>query len=130
MDREFDEHCRVFLKCSAGAKRLFQGAEWLEGQRAVRERIKCYDNRVCETVEALQTDFDTTSLDDAIRQQSKLLYIGLLLEHKRSELAETFCCSVFWQHVQEQVRRARVQDFFPYPKARRFCNQYGHGTPS
>lgn len=97
MVRGFDKHYRLFRECSAGARVRFERAEWLEGQRAVRERIQFYDDRVRETVEALQSEFVATRLDDAVWQQAKLFFIGLLMDHKQPELAETFFNSVFCQ---------------------------------
>ncbi len=97
MVRGFDKHYRLFRECSAGAKPRFEHAEWLEGQRAVRERIQFYDDRVRETVETLQSEFAAARLDDGVWQQAKLFFIGLLTDHKQPELAETFFNSVFCQ---------------------------------
>ncbi len=97
MVRGFDKHYRLFRECSASAKGRFERAEWIEGQQAMRERIQFYDDRVRETVEFLQTEFDTSGLDELVWQQAKLLYIGLLTDHKQPELAETFFNSVFCQ---------------------------------
>lgn len=97
MVRGFDKHYRLFRECSASAKGRFERAEWIEGQQAMRERIQFYDDRVRETVEFLQSEFETSGLDEAVWQQSKLLYIGLLTDHKQPELAETFFNSVFCQ---------------------------------
>jgi isocitrate dehydrogenase kinase/phosphatase len=49
---------------------------------------------VHETVERLQRDFDTASLPDALWQEIKLQYVGLLTNHRQPELAETFFNSV------------------------------------
>ncbi len=95
--RGFDRHYRLFRECTASAKERFEKAEWLEGQRAMRERIQFYDDRVRETIAVLQDEFDVQAIDDAIWQQAKLLYIGLLINHKQPELAETFFNSVFCQ---------------------------------
>ena len=95
MVRGFDKHYRLFRECSASAKGRFERAEWIEGQHAMRERIQFYDDRVRETVETLQAEFEAASLDETIWQQAKLLYIGLLMDHKQPELAETFFNSVF-----------------------------------
>ena len=93
----FDKHYRLFRECSAGAKKRFERAEWQVGQRAVRERIQFYDDRVRETVETLQSEFVAAPVDDAVWQQAKLIFIGLLMDHKQPELAETFFNSVFCQ---------------------------------
>jgi isocitrate dehydrogenase kinase/phosphatase len=93
----FDKHYRLFRECSASAKGRFERAEWIEGQQAMRERIQFYDDRVRETVEFLQSEFDTCGTGREVWQEAKLLYIGLLTDHKQPELAETFFNSVFCQ---------------------------------
>ena len=93
----FDKHYRLFRECSASAKGRFERAEWLEGQRVMRERIQFYDDRVRETVETLQLDYEAVGLSEAVWQQAKLFYISLLMDHKQPELAETFFNSVFCQ---------------------------------
>jgi isocitrate dehydrogenase kinase/phosphatase len=91
----FNKHYRLFRESSAAAKQRFELAQWLDGQRAVRERIQFYDDRVKETSTRLLGEFAAESLDDLIWQQTKLLYIGLLTDCKQPELAETFFNSVF-----------------------------------
>jgi len=90
----FDRHYRLFRQTSAGGKRRFEEADWPGAQRAVRERIRFYDERVRECVERLHEELGAGTLPDDVWQQAKLLYIGLLVEHKRPELAETFFNSV------------------------------------
>lgn len=91
----FDKHYRLFRENSAAAKRRFENADWHGVHQAVKERIDYYDERVFETVARLHKDFRAELLDDAIWQSAKLLYIGLLVDHKQPELAETFFNSVF-----------------------------------
>ena len=91
----FDKHYRLFRECSAGAKQRFEEAAWLEGQKSVRDRIQFYDDRVREATETLHTTFHAEELSDDVWQQAKLYYIGLLVDHKQPELAETFFNSVF-----------------------------------
>lgn len=91
----FDKHYRLFRACSAQAKARFEKANWKAVQRAVMDRIQFYDDRVNETVERLHREFDAASIDDDVWRQAKLLYIGLLIDHKQPELAETFFNSVF-----------------------------------
>jgi len=93
----FNRHYRLFRECSAQAKARFDEGDWHAVQRAVRDRIQFYDDRVRETVERLHREFKAEFLDDAVWQQAKLLYISLLIEHKQPELAETFFNSVFCQ---------------------------------
>ncbi len=90
----FDRHYRLFREASASAKGRFEAGDWEATQRAVKERIRFYDERVREAVERLRDDFDAGQLDEATWQQAKLHYIGLLVHHKRPELAETFFNSV------------------------------------
>ena len=78
-----------------------------------KERIRFYDERVRECVERLNTELDAGSLDDATWRQAKLLYIGLLVDHKRPELAETFFNSV----VTRVLRRTYVHNGFAFVRA-------------
>src|SRR5205823_2309117 len=56
--------------------------------------IRFYDERVRECVQRLRTEFADEEVDDVTWQRAKLLYIGLLVDYKRPELAETFFNSV------------------------------------
>ena len=89
----FDRHYALLRATSTAAKERFEAGDWAGAQRAVRERIRFYDERVAEAVELLRRE-QADRLDDATWQQAKLLYIGLLVDHKRPELAETFFNSV------------------------------------
>lgn len=91
----FNKHYRLFRESSAAAKMRFETADWLTAQRAVRERIAFYDERVDETVVLLQDEYRANEIDANTWQLAKLLYIGLLINHKQPELAETFFNSVF-----------------------------------
>ena len=86
----FNKHYRLFRQSSREAKRRFETADWPAVRRAHAERIQYYDDRVKETVERLQREFDTDALPDALWQEIKLQYVGLLTNHKQPELAETF----------------------------------------
>ena len=90
----FDRHYVRFRDTSADAKRRFEEREWTAVQRAVKERIRFYDERVRDCVERLREEFEAETLGPAVWQEVKLLYIGLLVDHKRPELAETFFNSV------------------------------------
>jgi isocitrate dehydrogenase kinase/phosphatase len=90
----FNRHYRLFRETSRYAKSLFEAGQWAEIQRISRERIQFYDRRITETVEYLQRRFSTDQLPDAIWQQVKLHYTGLLANHKQPELAESFFNSV------------------------------------
>ena len=90
----FNKHYKLFRETSKEAKTRFEQADWLGVHRAVKERIRFYDDRVDECVERLRDEYDAQHIDDSTWQQIKLLYIGLLLNHKQPELAETFFNSV------------------------------------
>ncbi|MBS1132481.1 MAG: Isocitrate dehydrogenase kinasephosphatase [Proteobacteria bacterium] len=94
MIQGFNKHYTLFRQTSREAKTRFEQADWLGVHKAVKERIRFYDDRVDECVERLRNQFDAASIDDTTWQQVKLLYIGLLLNHKQPELAETFFNSV------------------------------------
>jgi isocitrate dehydrogenase kinase/phosphatase len=109
----FDHHYRVFRATSASAKQLFEAAEWTALQQAVRARIRFYDERVRECVERLTIELDAGSCDDDTWRRAKLLYIGLLVDHKRPELAETFFNSV----VTRVLQRTYVHNDFAFVRA-------------
>jgi isocitrate dehydrogenase kinase/phosphatase len=90
----FDKHYRLFRATSVEAKARFENADWPGVHAAVRDRIQFYDDRVNEAVTRLNTEFNAAAVDDETWQQVKLQYIGLLLNHKQPELAETFFNSV------------------------------------
>ncbi|MFN3986837.1 MAG: bifunctional isocitrate dehydrogenase kinase/phosphatase [Rhodocyclaceae bacterium] len=90
----FNKHYRIFRETSRRAKEYFEAAEWQAQLDAVRDRVQFYDDRVNETVERLHQEFDADSLDNATWQQVKLHYIGMLINHRQPELAETFFNSV------------------------------------
>lgn len=91
----FNRHYRLFRESSASAKQRFDEGDWQGVQLAVRDRIQFYDDRVRETVVRLHSELNAQALDDTEWQKAKLRYIGLLLDHKQPELAETFFNSVF-----------------------------------
>lgn len=90
----FNKHYKLFRETSQGAKARFEEADWAAVHQAVRERIRFYDDRVEECAKRLWSEFSAAQIDDATWQQVKLLYIGLLINHKQPELAETFFNSV------------------------------------
>ncbi len=91
----FDRHYRLFRETSREAKGYFERGDWAAIQRAVRERIRYYDDRVRETVDRLHRESLAETVADEVWQHAKLLYIGYLIDHKQPELAETFFNSVF-----------------------------------
>ena len=93
----FNRHYRLFSEVSRSAQQRFEQADWHGQQRATRERNEFYDLRVEETRSRLQGEFAAHSLPMEVWQQVKLLYIGLLVDHRQPELAETFFNSVTTQ---------------------------------
>jgi len=90
----FNRHYFLFRTESARAKHRFETQDWHGQQRAQRERIEFYDLRVRECVRRLEKEFHADQLPMAVWHQVKLHYIGLLVEHRQPELAETFFNSV------------------------------------
>jgi isocitrate dehydrogenase kinase/phosphatase len=90
----FDRHYTPFRAASARAKERFEAGDWAEAQRAVGERIGYYDRRVVDMVRRLRGEFDAQRLEHRHWEQVKRAFIGLLVDHKRPELAETFFNSV------------------------------------
>ncbi|RZT38561.1 bifunctional isocitrate dehydrogenase kinase/phosphatase [Cupriavidus agavae] len=90
----FDKHHRLFREVSVAAKARFEAGDWHGLQQLQRDRIAFYNERVQESVALLQEQYDAGHIDDAIWQQIKLHYIGLLTNHHQPELAETFFNSV------------------------------------
>jgi isocitrate dehydrogenase kinase/phosphatase len=90
----FNRHYRLFRTESARAKHRFETADWHGQQRAQRERIEFYDLRVKECVMRLEKEFKAGVQPMDLWQQIKLHYIGLLVDHRQPELAETFFNSV------------------------------------
>jgi isocitrate dehydrogenase kinase/phosphatase len=90
----FDKHYRLFRQISARAQEHFRNSDWDALARDSSTRIRMYEQRVRETVEALERDHPEASGDSALWPDIKLAYIGLLLEHLQVECAETFYNSV------------------------------------
>ena len=94
----FDKHYALFRECARAAKRHFEAGNWLAIQHVGRDRIDFYDRRVHEYTELILREYGFADLDslaaDALWEQVKLHFIGLLLDHKQPECAETFFNSV------------------------------------
>ena len=90
----FNRHYRLFRAESARAKHRFETADWRGQQRAQKERIEFYDLRVRECSRRLEREFKAGEQPMDVWHQVKLLYIGLLVDHRQPELAESFFNSV------------------------------------
>jgi len=94
----FDRHYALFRDCARAAKRHFETRDWRALRNVAHDRIDYYDRRVLETVDRIEREFRSAGLDgvgaDALWERVKLHYIGLLIDHKQPECAETFFNSV------------------------------------
>ena len=90
----FNRHYQLFRTESARAKHRFETADWHGQQRAQRDRIEFYDLRVREASNRLEREFRAGEQPMEIWHQVKLHYIGLLVDHRQPELAETFFNSI------------------------------------
>ncbi|HEX4884295.1 MAG TPA: bifunctional isocitrate dehydrogenase kinase/phosphatase [Casimicrobiaceae bacterium] len=92
----FDKHYALFRECARAAKRHFEDGNFLAIGHIARERIDFYDRRVAEAAERIEREFTSANgaSADALWARVKLHYIGLLIEHRQPECAETFFNSV------------------------------------
>jgi len=86
----FDKHYRLFRATTQMAKQRFERGDWKTAQEDARERIAYYDKRAKECVQILEDEYDSDDLTDEVWREVKLHYMGLLIDHLRPELAETF----------------------------------------
>jgi isocitrate dehydrogenase kinase/phosphatase len=89
----FDRHYALFRDCARAAKRYFEQGNWLAIGHVAGDRIDFYDRRVAETVERIERDFrfgNAAGGDDAFWAQVKQRFIGLIVDHRQPECAETF----------------------------------------
>lgn len=91
----FERHIFLFTEITRSAQQRFEQCQWREIQKAARERTDFYELRVKETLTTLKHDFAIQTLDQALWQSVKQVYIELLSTHPQPELAETFYNSVF-----------------------------------
>ncbi|HZQ63005.1 MAG TPA: bifunctional isocitrate dehydrogenase kinase/phosphatase [Casimicrobiaceae bacterium] len=93
----FNKHYALFRDCARAAKRYYEEGDWLAIQHVGRDRIDFYDRRVAETAERIERELAAAGYaraSDALWDEVKLVYIGLLIDHKQPECAETFFNSV------------------------------------
>jgi len=93
----FNRHYALFRECARAAKRYYEAGNWLAIAHVGRDRIDFYDRRVEETAERIERELVRLGFEratDALWEQVKLAYIGLLIDHKQPECAETFFNSV------------------------------------
>jgi isocitrate dehydrogenase kinase/phosphatase len=90
----FNRHYALFRDCARAAKRYFEAGNWLAINHVARDRIDFYDRRVAETVEHIERDFlirhADSGADDRFWAAVKRCFIGLIVDHRQPECAETF----------------------------------------
>ena len=89
----FNRHYALFRDCAHAAKRHFEAGNWLAIGHVAGDRIDFYDRRVAETVERIEHDFRFSQGDsggDAFWAEVKRCFVGLLVELRQPECAETF----------------------------------------
>ena len=91
----FDRHYALFRDCARAAKTYFEAGDWRAIRQVGGDRIDYYDRRVLEAVERIEGEYRSAGLEaDALWERVKLHFIGLLIDHKQPECAETFFNSV------------------------------------
>lgn len=90
----FNRHYARFRECARAAKVAFEQADWPQIQRLAAERIAFYDERVRETVKAIEAAGHAYHTDTSAWQEVKTQYVELLMTHHQPECAETFFNSV------------------------------------
>jgi isocitrate dehydrogenase kinase/phosphatase len=91
----FDRHYALFRDCARVAKAYFEAGDWRAIRQVSGDRIDYYDRRVQETVARIEDEYRSAGLTaDALWERVKLHFIGLLIDHKQPECAETFFNSV------------------------------------
>jgi isocitrate dehydrogenase kinase/phosphatase len=89
----FDRHYALFRDCARAAKRHFEAGNWLAIGHVAGDRIDFYDRRVNETVDRLERTFGASiagAAADELWARVKRHFIGLLVDHRQPECAETF----------------------------------------
>jgi len=94
----FDHHYAVFRECARAAKRHFEAGNWLAIQHVAADRVDFYDRRVEETADNIDRAYRYAGHEGAegerLWEQVKRDFIGLLIDHRQPECAETFFNSV------------------------------------
>lgn len=91
----FDDYREQFRQITDGARARFEQALWQEAQQASAARINLYEDKVAQTRERLQQDFDAALLEASQWPLVKSAYIALIDLRLDDELAETWFNSIF-----------------------------------
>ena len=90
----FDKHYTLFRQYSCAGQRCFEKAHWQQASEASLKRIQGYEQRVQETVEAIQASFPEVASRAESWPRIKITFIGKLMNHLQAECAESFYNSV------------------------------------
>ena len=90
----FNRHYSLFRQYSREGKECFERADWTRAAQVSRERIRGYEQRLQETVEAIQREFPEAGENHQLWPRIKIVFIGKLMDHLQAECAETFYNSV------------------------------------
>ena len=90
----FNRHYSMFRQYSRLGQSCFEDSDWKKATRASLERIQGYEQRVAETVAAIQEQYPKDAARAETWPRVKITFIGLLMNHLQAECAETFYNSV------------------------------------
>ena len=118
----FDAQYGRFLEITSGAQERFERADWHGIQHAMKQRIHLYDHHVGLVVAQLQCMGLVQSMTPNILSQIKQVYVTLLPDYPRFEIAESFFNSVYCRLFQHRKLTQDNLFIFTSQPARRFCH--------
>lgn len=116
----FDAQYGRFLEVTSGAQERFEHADWHGVQHAMKQRIQLYDHHVGLVVAQLQCMGLAQSLTPNRLSQIKQVYVTLLPDCPRFEIAESFFNSVYCRLFQHRKLTQNNLFIFTSQPARRF----------
>ncbi|CAG9408769.1 bifunctional isocitrate dehydrogenase kinase/phosphatase [Providencia alcalifaciens] len=117
----FDAQYGRFLEITSGAQERFERGDWHAVQHAMKQRIKLYDHHVGLVVAQLQCMGLVQSLSPYNLARIKQVYVTLLPDYPRFEIAESFFNSVYCRLFQHRELTQENLFIFTSQPARRFC---------
>ena len=97
-----------FARPAPRRKQRFERGDWHGAAARAGERIESYDAAGRRGRERLRDEYDADDMPMDVWQQVKLHYIGLLIDHRQPECAETFFNSVMPQDPAPQLLQQRL----------------------
>ncbi|AOM42361.1 bifunctional isocitrate dehydrogenase kinase/phosphatase [Xenorhabdus hominickii] len=98
----FDAQYGRFLEVTSGAQQRFEQSDWHTVQQAMKKRINLYDHHVGLVVEQLKCIHGSLQNDEDYIAEVKAVYIRLLPDYPRFEIAESFFNSVYCRLFQHR----------------------------